>query len=114
MLNEFAPAEEINLNDHRHLETLQSIEVVTVVAANHTAEYREDVIVADTSTGNITVTLPKSRGGKKFCVIKASAANTLLVNFSNGETMLGITSVTITSLADRRWFKGFQEGYIPL
>lgn len=106
--------DEINLSDHKHLETLQSIEVVKTVTANFTASYREDIIVADTSSGNITVTLPKSRGGKKFCVVKSSAANTLTVLFSGSETMLGINSVTITSLADARWFKGVQQGYIPL
>lgn len=109
-----SPYEEISLSDHRHLETLQSIEVVTTVTSNHLVEYREDIIIADTSAGNITVTLPKSRGGKKFCVIKSNAANTVTVNFTGGETLLGIVSVTITSLADRRWFKGVPEGYIPL
>lgn len=106
--------EEINLNDHKHLDSLQSIELVKTVTANYVVDYKEDIIVANTSGGNITVTLPKSRGGKKFCIVKGSAANTLIVNFTGGETMLGITSVTITSLADSRWFKGVQQGYIPL
>lgn len=106
--------EDLSLNDHRHLETLQSIEVVSSVTASRTVEYREDIIIADTTNNNITITLPKSRGGKKFCIIKGSASNTLIVNFSGGETMLGIASITITSLADRRWFKGVPEGYIPL
>lgn len=106
--------EELSLNDHRHLETLQSIESVRTVTSSTAADYNDDIIVADTSAGNVTVTLPKSRGGKKFCIIKGSAANTLVVDFSGGETMLGITSVTITSLADARWFKGVQQGYIPL
>lgn len=106
--------DELNLNDHRHLETIQSIEVVSFVTGSRMVEYREDIIVADTTNNNITITLPKSRGGKKFCVIKGSASNTLTVNFSGGETMLGIASVTITSLADKRWFKGVTEGYIPL
>lgn len=106
--------DELSLNDHKHLETLQSIEVVSKVVANYTVDYREDIIIADTTNNNITVTLPKSRGGKKFCVIKGSALNTLTVIFSGSETMLGIASVTITSLADRHWFKGVAEGYIPL
>lgn len=106
--------EELSLNAHRHIETLQSIEVVTKVTGNHTVEYREDIIIADTTNNNITITLPKSRGGRKFCIVKGSASNTLIVNFSGGETMLGIPSITITSLADLRWFKGVEQGYIPL
>lgn len=106
--------EELSLNDHRHIETLQSIELVKTVTADYTVDYREDIIIADTTNNNITITLPKSRGGRKFLIIKGSASNTLIVNFSGGETMLGVASITITSLADRRWFKGVQQGYIPL
>lgn len=106
--------EEINLNDHKHLDALQAMEVVKNVTSSYTARYQDDIIVADTSGGSITVTLPKSRGGKKFCVVKASAANNLVINFSGGETMLTITSVVLTALADLRWFKGVQGGYIPL
>src|SRR5690606_39088714 len=99
---------------HRHIEKLESIELVREVSNNYTVDYREDIIVADTSLNNITITLPKARGGKHFTVIKASASNTLIVNFTGGETMLGVSSITITSLADLRRFKGFKEGYIPL
>lgn len=106
--------EELSLNDHRHIETLQSIELVKTVTADYTVDYREDIIIADTTNNNITITLPKSRGGRKFLIVKGSASNTLIVNFSGGETMLGVASITITSLADRRWFKGVQQGYIPL
>lgn len=105
---------DVNLRDHQHLETLQSIETVRVVSSNYTVSYTDDIVLVDSSQGNVTVTLPPARGGRKFCIIKKSAANSVIVTFSGGETLLGITSVVITSLADLRWFKGFLEGYIPL
>lgn len=106
--------EEISLNDHRHLEALQNVENVRTVTSNYAVRYADDIVIVDTTSGNVTVTLPRSRGGKKFCIVKASASNTVTILFSNSETMLGINSVTITSLADKRWFKGVKQGYIPL
>lgn len=105
---------EVDLREHRHLETLQSIEAVRTVSSNYTASYIDDIILVDSSQGNVTVTLPPARGGRKFCIIKKSATNSVIVRFTGDETMLGITSVVITSLADLRWFKGILEGYIPL
>lgn len=104
---------EIDLAEHRNLETLQSIEAVKNVTANYTVTFLDDIIVVDSTTGNVTITLPKSRGGRKFCVIKAVAANTVIVNFS-GETMLGLSSVSLTDQAARLWFKAVAGGYIPL
>lgn len=105
---------ETEINHHKHLETLQALEVVVKVTANHTVEYREDIVLADTSAGNITITIPLSRGGKKFYILKTSAANVLTVQFSGAETMLGSASITITALGEGKWLKGIDEGYIPL
>jgi hypothetical protein len=105
---------EVNINEHKHLDALQALEVVVRVSADYMVSYREDIIMVDTSGGNVTVTLPKSRGGKKFYIIKISALNVLTVRFSGNETILGDLSVPMNSLGEGIWFKGIPQGYIPL
>lgn len=105
---------EVNLAEHRHIDSLQELEVVVTVTADHLAQYREDIIIADTTLASITITLPKARGGKLFQIVKASAANTLTVNFSNGDTMFGSTSVVLTDLGSSKRLKSISTGYIPL
>lgn len=105
---------EVNLVEHRHLDALQFLEVVTQVTGDYTAQYRDDIIVADTTLGNISVTLPKSRGGKRFTVAKPSASNTLTVLFTNGEMVFGSSSFAMTTFVGSRTFKGVTEGYILL
>lgn len=104
---------ETNL-EHKHIDALQSLEVVTNTQVDHLVSYREDIITADTSAGSIVVTLPKSRGGKKFIVVKTSGLNTLTILFTGGETVLGSSSVITTALGDVKRFKGITGGYIPL
>jgi hypothetical protein len=106
--------QEVVLKEHRHIDALQFLEVVVITTVNKTALYREDIIVADTSNGNVTITLPKSRGGKKFVVIKGSGLNVLTVQFTGGETMFGVASVVVTALGAVNKFKGVPGGYIPL
>lgn len=105
---------EVNLNEHKHVVSLQALEVVVTVTANHVADYREDIILVDTSAGNVTITLPPSRGGKKFYILKTKAANAVTVQFTGGETLLGAASYSLSAQAEGRWFKGVYEGYIPL
>lgn len=105
---------DINLVEHRHLDSLQAMEVITYVSADYTADYRNDIIVVDSTAGNVTVTLPKSRGGKVFHVIKSVAANTVTVAFSSGETMFGQTSVSLVDLGSGKRLKSVLNGFIPL
>lgn len=105
---------EVNLREHRHLDALQALESVVTVTGNHIADYREDIIIADTTAGNLTVTLPKARGGKVFHVVKSKAANTLTIVFSGTETMLGLASITITDFGAGKRLKAVLGGYIPL
>lgn len=102
------------LSEHKHIDALQSLEVVTFVATDHVVGYREDIIVAGSDTIDIVITLPKSRGGKKFCVVKGNAPHLVTIQFTGGETMLGSASVTLSALAQVQWVKSIPGGYIPL
>lgn len=105
---------EPELRRHEHIESLQALEVVTKVTGNYTATYRDDIITADTSAGNITITLPRSRGGKHFTIVKLTAVNTLTVNFSAGELYLGAASVPLAAAGAVARLKAIPGGYIPI
>lgn len=104
---------DVVLAEHKHVDALQSLEVVVSLAVDHVVDYREDIIIIDTTAANRVVTLPLSRGGRKFCIVKSSAANNLTVQFTGGETMFGAATVVLTAIGSK-WFKGIAQGYIPL
>lgn len=105
---------DIQLSEHRHLDSLQALELVRTVTTSYTATYKDDIILADTTSGNITITLPPSRGGKVFHVVKPKAANTLTIVFTGTETMLGVASVSLTDFGSGKRLKSVPNGYIPL
>lgn len=107
-------SDDIQLSEHRHLESLQQMEVVKTVTANYSPTYYEDIILVDTTAGNVTITLPKARGGKIFHIIKTKAINTLTIVFTGSETMLGVASLSITDFGAGKRLKSVLNGYIPL
>lgn len=107
-------SEEIQLSEHRHLESLQEMEVIKTVTADYTPKYYEDIILGDTTAGNVTITLPLARGGHIFHILKIKAANTLTIVFTGTETMLGVASLSITDFGAGKRLKSVPNGYIPL
>lgn len=78
------------------------IDSVRSVTASATAAFADSLILADTTAGNVTITLPtvgSSRAlGKQFIVKRMTAgANTLTVAAASGETIDGAASQTIAS-----------------
>ena len=105
---------DIQLSEHRHLDSLQSLEVVKTVTASYTADYKDDIILVDTTSGDVTITLPKARGGKIFHIVKIKATNTLTIVFTGTETMLGVASISVIDFGTGKRLKSVPNGYIPL
>lgn len=103
-----------NLVEHRHLDKLQEIEVVKYISGNYQVEYRDDILVVDSSAATVTVTLPKARGGKVFQILKQSAANTVVIVPSVGDTILGQSSFVLSEKNQTRRMKAVKNGYLPL
>jgi hypothetical protein len=70
---------------------------ILYVNINYTVKPNDEIIVVDTSGGNVTVTLIRNTTNKEYCVVKASAANTLTVVPTAPDTFLGTASVTVTA-----------------
>lgn len=70
---------------------------VATKTGNHTITTADDVILADTSSGNVTITLPDADGiTKMFTIKKIASENTLNINTTDSQTIDGSTSVAIT------------------
>jgi hypothetical protein len=75
-------------------------EIVTEITTNTTLSALNQVIKADTSSGNITVTLPTAVGnnGVHITVIKTSASNTLTIDGNASETINGAATQDLGDL----------------
>lgn len=99
---------------HDQLDQLQSVKTIRNISSSYTATYRDDILIVDTTSGNLTVTIPLSKGFKEFTIVKSVAANVLTVVFSGGQLMFGLSSITITVQADLRTLKAIVGGYIRI
>ncbi len=86
------------------------------VASGSTLTGDEGFIIADTSSGNLTYTMPKSQGdGRELEVLKLGS-NTLTINMYSGDTILGESDVKI--YADGEWtalnLKSITGGWTPV
>lgn len=69
------------------------------VSSNYTVTEDDDVIYVDTSSGNITITLPNASQrvpGREFVLLKISAANSLIIDPMGAITINGAASLTVT------------------
>lgn len=100
--------------EHAVLELFQEMHKVVSVAADYVMQPLDDIAVVDTTAGNITVTLPPSKGQREYMAVKAKAANLLIVNFSGTENCFGQTSYNVVALGDTLKFKAFNGGWIKI
>ena len=72
---------------------------VQTKSANYTLANTDYVILADTTSGNVTLTLPTAVGqsGRQFVLKKVSYNNSMVVNTTSSQTIDGDLSQTITT-----------------
>lgn len=97
---------------HQDLEELWEQELVTSVSANYTVSDRDDIVLADSSAGNVTLTLPLAKGRRLIVITKAATVNNVTVNFTGGQLCLGAASVTMLALGEVKRFKAYNDGWI--
>lgn len=71
----------------------------TAKTTNYSYTANDEVIKFDTTSGNITASLPSAVGnkGKWFTAIKTVAANSLIIDPSGAETINGAATLTLTA-----------------
>lgn len=80
----------------RDLHQLNAIERVVTVTTSYTAQVHDDIILVNTTSGGVTVTLNSSLLGAKYVIIRVSGSNNVIVQPSSG-TINGSASETISS-----------------
>lgn len=97
---------------HEDIVNSQYAHIQKTVTGNITLT-TEDLILANTSSNSITVTLPKSGGaGKEFIVFKTHASNTVTINPVGADTINGGASLTITASYGSYWLKAVSGGWV--
>lgn len=78
-------------------------DVIGPVTSNHTAAHNE-VVLADTSGGNVTVTLPAARSGLAVTTtnVQSASTNALTVETGDSASLNGQPSVTLSNQGDSR------------
>lgn len=87
---------------------------VRFISADDDALYTDNIIVADTTAGDITISLPAAKGGKEFIFVKAAAGNDLVAECSGTDTIFGSTSTTVVTLGASIRLKAITGGWITL
>lgn len=105
----YSPHEEEHYR--RSIATALSVEYQTLrtfrtVTASETLTAQDDVVLADATSGAITLTLPPVTDGyKEFCVKKIDAsANAVTIDGDGSETIDGATTLVLASQYDTAKF----------
>lgn len=83
----------------------QSARKIIEVSANYTVLPTDEIVLVDTTAGNVTIMLPHSDFKKEFQVVKVSSANKVIILPTSPDTILDDTGVEITSVFTSLNFK---------
>jgi len=96
---------------HTDVLALQAATPFLTVTANYTVTDAYDYVLVDTTSGNLTVTLPPAKGAREVEIAKKVAANTLVIIPSGSDTVVGDTSVVVTERWTSLRFKAYVGGW---
>lgn len=74
--------------------------------------YDDDFVFCDTTSSNISVTLPLARNGKEFEIVKTASPNMLTILPSGTNTLAGAASVLVYVQWTALRFKAVSGGYV--
>lgn len=97
---------------HNSLLQLQQLQNVATVSTNTTLSDINDIVLVDTTGGNVTVNLPPARNGRVYTVVKLSTTNLLTVAASGTDTIDSAASISTTTGWVSRTFKAVTGGWI--
>lgn len=100
---------------HETVDQLQDqSRIVQTAAAFYDALSIDDVIIANSNSNDVVVTLPPVIGQKEYIVSKAATANNVHVVFSGGSTCYGAGSVLLTFLGEVVRLKAYLGNWITI
>lgn len=88
-----------------------SQENIVTVSANYTAKEKDDYILVSATSANVTITLPRTRNGKKFWIQKVAGSYSVFVVATDG-TINEASSYTLPGTFHLNYFKAEDGNYI--
>lgn len=89
MINQGLPSRDVRLWQ-------DSQEITRTISANYTLTDRDDHLLVDSTSGNVTVTLPKIRNGKKYSIVHQTGSNLLTIQPTSPDTIVLPFGTTIS------------------
>lgn len=86
------PREPLDFSDRLQLMLVEPTEPVT---GDYELTRADELVLVDTSSQSVTITLPLAARGREFCIVKMSAANEVRIVPTPPERILGITTATV-------------------
>lgn len=93
---------------------LQGAQTQNPVTSDYTVTARDDIILVDTTTGVVTITLPTAAQGREFEVVKTTIPNRIDVVPSGTDTILWTTGVSIFNRGTAIRFKATTGNWIAI
>ena len=75
----------------------QASENMRTVTASGAITYNDDILLVNTTSGAVTLTLPIARGGKSYSVVRIAGANAVTLTPAAGNTINLTSSVSIST-----------------
>lgn len=106
------PREEVTFTNR--LELMRATPVVEV-SSDYTPARTDEVVIVDTTLGDVTLTLPAASRGREFRVVNKVAGNTLTVLSSGSDVIYGPPGSPLTyNIYVSLHFKAIAGGYVTL
>ncbi len=88
--------------------------VSSILVSDYSVGSLDNLILTDTTTGNVNITLPDPTlvSGRRFTVKQTAGANTTVVSVDGGATIDGAASTNITLLATKTFASNGVEYFI--
>lgn len=99
---------------HATLQRLQQLTRQTTVTGSYTVVDGDDLVLCDTTSTSITVTMPLSKNGRDIHIIKLAAANTMTIQASGTDTISGAASWAATVRWTAFHLKATNSGWLIL
>ena len=80
---------------HDTLVGIQQTENVKTVTANYIVASIDDYLLVDTTSGNVTLTLPKAKNGRLLFFKKIVAANSMILSANGSDKIDGASTQTV-------------------
>ena len=81
------------------LQWLNGLERITYVSSNYTVISLDDIIIVDSTSGNVMITLPSPKNGRRLIVSNSTGSHNVTV----GSTVLGASSSVLLKALDSSW-----------